>query len=62
MRTAEEWIKEHFASRVLEDRTCSLSVSDIRKIQADALRHAADFVSDNGELQRLIAEAVKLEK
>jgi len=46
MRTAEEWIKEHFASRVLEDRTCSLSVSDIRKIQADALRHAVGVLQE----------------
>lgn len=49
MKTAEEWIKEDFASRVLEDRTCSLSVSDIRKIQADALRHAANVC---GEIER----------
>lgn len=58
MKTAEEWLR----TPGVVDYTGSPTVASIRAIQADALRHASDFVSDNGELKRIIAEAVKLEE
>ena len=57
MKTAEEWWNEF---RVRDTQVAIVTQPDIRKIQADALRHAARIYWDNnsftaqGQVQELI--------